>query len=116
MSGDLEYTDVWNFPSVRPYRGKHPAEKPLSMLTHIINASSYEGDIVLDCFAGSGATGVAAIQTNRKAVLIDIEEQWAKRSSQRIRDAVFAASENSIISLADRKTKNKKAVNQTLFD
>lgn len=116
MRGDLEYTDVWNFPSVRPYRGKHPAEKPLSMLTHIINASSYEGDVVLDCFAGSGATGVAAIQANRKAILIDIEEQWAKRSSQRISSAVAATPENSVVSLSDRKHNRKKVVNETLFD
>jgi site-specific DNA-methyltransferase (adenine-specific) len=116
MRGDLEYTDVWNFPSVRPYRGKHPAEKPLSMLTHIISASSYEGDVVLDCFAGSGATGVAAIQMNRKAILIDIEEQWAKRSTQRLSDAVVTSPENTVVSLAGRKPKAKRVVNESLFD
>ncbi len=116
MRGDLEYTDVWNFPSVRPYRGKHPAEKPLSMLLHIIKASSYEGDIVLDCFAGSGSTGVAAVQSNRKAILIDIEEQWANRSSQRMREAVVTTPQDSVIDLADRKKSRKKAVNETLFD
>jgi site-specific DNA-methyltransferase (adenine-specific) len=31
MSGDKEFTDVWTFPSVRPFKGKHPAEKPLSI-------------------------------------------------------------------------------------
>ena len=61
MSGELDYMDVWNFPSVRPYRGKHPAEKPLEMLRHIISASSYEGDIVLDCFAGSGSTATTSV-------------------------------------------------------
>jgi len=116
MNGDLEFTDVWNFPSVRPYKGKHPAEKPLNMLTHIISASSYEGDIVLDCFSGSGATGVASIQLNRKTILIDIEEQWSKRSSQRIKDVEVFAPAQSVISLSDRKKKVNRVVNETLFD
>jgi len=50
----VEFTDVWNFCSVRPYDGKHPAEKPIDMLEHSILSTTYEGDIVLDCFAGSG--------------------------------------------------------------
>ena len=116
MRGDLEYTDVWNFPSVKPYRGKHPAEKPLNLLTHIINASTFEGDLVLDCFAGSGSTGVAAIQINRKAILIEIEEQWAKRACQRLNDTEINIPVNSVVSLSDRKVKKKRAVNETLFD
>jgi site-specific DNA-methyltransferase (adenine-specific) len=84
MTGELEYTDVWTFPSVRPYEGKHPAEKPLDMLTHAIDASTYPGDIVLDCFAGSGATAVAALASNRRTVAIEIEDSWAKRIVERV--------------------------------
>ena len=87
MASELQYVDVWDFPSVRPYRGKHPAEKPIEMLRHIIEASSYPGDIVLDCFAGSGATGVAAVESGRKAVLMEIDERWALRSAERMRRA-----------------------------
>jgi site-specific DNA-methyltransferase (adenine-specific) len=84
VTSQMEFMDVWNFESVRPYRGKHPAEKPLDMLRHAIMASSYEGDIVLDCFAGSGGTGVAALATNRRTVVIDIEQRWVQRSVERI--------------------------------
>lgn len=74
-----QYTDVWDFESVRQYKGKHPAEKPLAMLRHMIAASSRAGDMVLDCFAGSGNTGVAASELGRGAILIEIEQTWTKR-------------------------------------
>lgn len=88
LSRDVEFTDVWTFPSVRPYKGKHPAEKPVDMLAHIIDASSYPGDIVLDCFAGSGSTGVASVMEGRRAICMDVEEAWAKRSAQRITETL----------------------------
>lgn len=76
VNADIEYTDTWHFPSVKQYKGKHPAEKPIEMLEHIIKASSYENDIVLDCFSGSGNTAIAALNLNRKAIAIDIDEKW----------------------------------------
>ena len=88
LSNEVEFTDVWTFSSVRPFKGKHPAEKPIDLLTHIVEASSYPGDIVLDCFAGSGSTGVASILKDRRAVCIDIEEKWAKRAAQNITDTL----------------------------
>lgn len=84
LSNEIDFTDVWNFPSVRPYKGKHPAEKPQDLLEHIISASSYVDDVILDCFSGSGAAGNAAISLGRKAILIDIDAQWAARSAQRV--------------------------------
>lgn len=76
----MEWTDVWDFKSVRPFKGKHPAEKPLDMLKQIVRASSYPGDLVLDCFAGSGSTLIAALVLGRKAVGIEIEERWVQRA------------------------------------
>jgi site-specific DNA-methyltransferase (adenine-specific) len=78
VDASVEFTDVWNFPSVRPYHGKHPAEKPLDMLRHAIKATTYKDDIVLDCFAGSGSTGLAAKSLGRKSILIEIDPTWAK--------------------------------------
>jgi site-specific DNA-methyltransferase (adenine-specific) len=74
-----EFTDVWNFPSVRPYKGKHPAEKPLSLLEHAIEATTYPGDIVLDCFAGSGCTQLAANNLGRRAISMEIDPHWVER-------------------------------------
>lgn len=71
-----EFTDVWNFPSVKPYKGKHPAEKPINLLIHAIEATTYENDIVLDCFAGSGNTAMACLGLNRKSISIEIDEKW----------------------------------------
>jgi len=84
MDGSKEFTDVWNFQSVRPYKGKHPAEKPASMLEHVIEASSYPGDIVLDCFAGSGSTALAALKLGRRTVALEIDPQWAAEIVARV--------------------------------
>lgn len=71
-----EFTDVWTFPNVHPYKGKHPAEKPVSLLEHAVAASTFPNDIVLDCFAGSGSTAVAALKLGRYSVSIEIESCW----------------------------------------
>lgn len=79
-----EFTDIWTFPSVRPYKGKHPAEKPLNMLIHAIEATTYVDDIVLDCFAGSGSTAVAAMMLGRHSIAIEIDEKWLPVIAERI--------------------------------
>lgn len=84
MDAKREFTDVWNFPSVKVYKGKHPAEKPADMLEHIIRASSFPGDIVLDCFGGSGSTALAALRLNRRTISFEIEEQWFAKICDRI--------------------------------
>ncbi len=74
-------TDVLDFKVVQPYQGKHPCEKPLELMKHIINASSREGDVVLDAFVGSGSTAIATLQLNRKFIGCekgDIEYHQAK--------------------------------------
>lgn len=79
-----EFTDVWTFQSVRPYKEKHPAEKPVSLLEHAIETTTYPGDIVLDCFGGSGNTALAALKVGRRAVVIEIESTWVSRIASRI--------------------------------
>lgn len=93
IDGSKEFTDVWTFPSVRPYEGKHPAEKPGSMLEHIIAASTYEGDIVLDCFAGSGSTAVAASKLNRRSISIEIEPNWVSEISRKLSPSLLSFDE-----------------------
>ena len=84
MNKSKEFTDVWEFPSVRPYKGKHPAEKPAAMLEHAIEATTYPGDIVLDCFAGSGSTALAALKLGRKTISFEIEEKWIEQITARV--------------------------------
>lgn len=77
MNGDSEpFTDIWEYPNVRPYKGKHPAEKPVELLEHVVEATTYPNEIVLDCFAGSGSTIAAALGMGRRAIAIEIEEKW----------------------------------------
>jgi len=67
-------TDVWWHTIVSP-TGKektgYPTQKPLGILRRVIQASSKEGDLVLDFFAGSGTTGAAAAELGRDFILID---------------------------------------------
>jgi site-specific DNA-methyltransferase (adenine-specific) len=79
-----EFTDVWTFPSVRPYKGKHPAEKPVSMLEHAIEATTFPGDIVLDCFAGSGSTALAALKLGRRSISMEIDPLWVTTIAERL--------------------------------
>lgn len=84
VSSKVQFTDVWDFPSVRQYKGKHPAEKPIEMIEHCIKATTFENDIVLDCFAGSGSSLIAAIKNNRYCVGIEIDEKWCSAIKTRI--------------------------------
>lgn len=94
-----EFTDIWTFPSVKPYKDKHPAEKPISMLKHAIEATTFPGDVVLDCFAGAGTTSIAAFLTNRKSVSIEIEESWVKL----IKSKFYSIENNKHIDFSNNK-------------
>jgi site-specific DNA-methyltransferase (adenine-specific) len=85
-----EFTDVWTFQSVRPYKDKHPAEKPVDLLKHAIEATTYPGDVVVDCFGGSGSTAIAAITLNRRTVAMEIEPKWARLIATRVQASLEA--------------------------
>jgi site-specific DNA-methyltransferase (adenine-specific) len=84
VSADVPYTDVWDFPTVQSYPGKHPCEKPLALMEHIIAASSRPGDVVLDCFAGHGTTLVAARNLERRYIGCDASGEWVARAKLRL--------------------------------
>ena len=84
VTADVPYTDVWTFKTVTAYPGKHPCEKPLPLMEHIVTASSRPGGVVLDCFCGSGSTGVAARRLGRDFIGIEIDAKWAARARERI--------------------------------
>lgn len=74
VSKDVPHTNVWHYPPVQFYPGKHPCEKPAAMMEDIIQAASREGDVVFDAFMGSGATGKAALRLGRKFIGIEMDE------------------------------------------
>ena len=80
------FTDLWIYSPI-PGGSKqrlHSCQKPLNMIVDMINTSSRPGYIVLDPFAGSGTTGVAAIKTGRQAILIEREEKYCEMAAKRI--------------------------------
>jgi site-specific DNA-methyltransferase (adenine-specific) len=84
VTADVPYTDVWDFPTVQAYDGKHPCEKPLAMMEHMVNASTRQDGVVLDPFMGSGTTGVACIRTGRRFIGIEIDPGYYQIAKRRI--------------------------------
>jgi adenine-specific DNA-methyltransferase len=76
--------DIWEFKD--PQYPQYPTQKSLDLLKFIVEASSNEGDLVLDCFAGSGTTLIAAQTLNRHWVGIDKSEQAIKIAKKRLAD------------------------------
>lgn len=68
---------------------RHPTEKPVHLLRQLIESSTVWGDTVLDPFAGSGSTGVAAKLEGRRAVLIELEEKYCQIAAQRLAQQVL---------------------------
>ena len=91
VTAQHQYTDVWSFPTVANYPGKHPCEKPQAMLRHIIDVS-HRPDLppVLDCFAGTGSTLRAAKDLGRKAIGIEIDERYCELAANRLGQGVLS--------------------------
>lgn len=62
----------------------HPTEKPVNLLTYLINLFSNPGETILDPFSGSGSTGEAAIKSNRKAILVERDLEFFGKSINRL--------------------------------
>ena len=71
----------------RPYGG-HPAAWPVEIPRRLIRLLSVPGALVCDPFCGSGTTGVAALQEERRFVGIDIEKKWCEVSKRRLEEVV----------------------------
>ena len=82
-------SDVWTFDPVQGYTGKHPCEKPIGMMEHIIKTSTREGHTLLDPFAGSGSTLRAAKNLGRKAIGFEIEEKYCEITAKRLAQEVL---------------------------
>jgi len=86
LNGDKQMKDVWKLPAIAPWEkscGKHPTQKPLSVLTRIILASTKPKAWILDPFTGSSTTGIAANLADRRFLGIDQEEAFLNISKLR---------------------------------
>lgn len=64
--------------------GLHPTQKPVALLEHLIKTYTNENEIVLDNCMGSGSTGVACLNTNRKFIGIELDEKYFEIAKNRI--------------------------------
>ena len=80
---------VWTFPAVNVKKIGHPAPFPIELPHRLINLYSYEGDVVLDPFCGSGTTCIAAIKNNRNYIGYDNNEEYVNLSQKRIDNHKF---------------------------
>lgn len=86
LNGGSQMTDVWRIPAVGLWEktcGKHPTQKALRLLYRILLASTNEGDTILDPFAGSSTTGIAANLLGRKFIGIEQEKEFVDLSRRR---------------------------------
>jgi site-specific DNA-methyltransferase (adenine-specific) len=82
----LEYTkSVWQFPAERAKRVGHPAPFPIELPRRLIELYTFEGDMVLDPFCGSGSTCVAANQCGRSYVGYESKREYIAIAEKRIR-------------------------------
>lgn len=65
-------------------RTSHPTQKPISLIGDLVKKHSNDYDIILDPFMGSGTTGVACINSNRKFIGVEINETYFKIAKERI--------------------------------
>ncbi len=82
-SCDLEFTKPQS--NFKKNKLIHPTQKPLELLKHLVDISTKENDLVLDCFAGSGTTGVACKELNRKYILIEKDKEYFKLMEKRLK-------------------------------
>lgn len=86
LNGGVLMPDVWKLPTVGMWEkkcGKHPTQKPLRLLYRVILASTRIGDVILDPFAGSCTTGIAANLLGRKFIGIDQNEDFLNLGMRR---------------------------------
>lgn len=74
-------------PNSERKHGKHPTQKPESLIRHFVEILSNPGDTILDPFMGSGTTGVVAKQMNRNFIGIELDEKYYQMASERIQEA-----------------------------
>lgn len=83
---DAEHNNIWN---MKRDKGEnyHPCQKPIDILERIIRCSTNPGMVVLDCFMGSGSTGVACVNTGRSFVGIEMDDHYFDVAKNRIEEA-----------------------------
>lgn len=75
---------VYNYPICHDKDRFHPTQKPVALLKELILKHSNEGDLVLDCFAGSASTAIACYNSNRKFIGCELNKEYYNKAIERI--------------------------------
>jgi site-specific DNA-methyltransferase (adenine-specific) len=89
-NGGRQMKNVWRLPAARKSEkrhGKHPTQKPVELVARCLRASTNPDDLIVDPFAGTGATGVAALSLGRRFLGVEREEQYAQIAAVRLAEA-----------------------------
>lgn len=84
---------VYRYPICHDKGRFHPTQKPVALIEELIAKHSNEGDIVLDCFSGSGTTAVASHNQNRNFVGCELSKDYYDQSLDRFKDLHITLSE-----------------------
>jgi len=87
IHGEYDATNIWRIPP--SYSKKHPAIFPLELARRVIQYYSFEGDLVMDPFAGTGTVGKAAVKLNRRFAMIELEEEYVELMRETFGDSLF---------------------------
>ena len=76
LSSDKPYNNTWNFKQTPTRKGRHPCEKPMDLISHIIDVSSNENNLVVDMFCGSCVVPKCCEAMNRRCIAGDIDNKY----------------------------------------
>ena len=79
---------IISFQKPHPSKALHRTEKSIDMLEWLIKTYTNEGDVVLDNTMGSGTTGVACVNTNRKFIGMELDDKYFEIAEKRINDTI----------------------------
>jgi modification methylase len=96
----LEFTkSVWTFPAVSARSVGHPAPFPVELPQRLIKLYTFEGEVILDPFMGSGQTAIAALDRDRRYVGYEVEPDYVRLAERRIRQFVLEFKAPSLLDL-----------------
>ena len=99
--------DVWEIPAESATRVGHPAPFPVALVERCIQLFTYDGDVVLDPFMGSGTTAVAAVNTGRRFIGYDTDGGYVRAARERV---------SSMVPVTPRDRRTLKELSRTLLD
>lgn len=82
----MGFTDVWTDIDFYKEKRYHPTQKPIKLINRLVEASSNEGDVVLDPFSGAGSTPLSCIQLKRHYIGIELDPTYYNISLKRIKE------------------------------